>query len=220
MAWLGTPGQDPAVAWVGGNSPLKTFDDLRTRGASFGSTGAGADSTILANLCNKLLGTKIKVVAGYKGAAEYFLAFENGEIDGAVTTYAALMAAHADWIASGRIRILAQFGTDRSAELPDVPTGIELTQDKQAQDMLRLYGVKFTAAYPVVLPPDVPADQVQVLRDAFAATMRDPEYQAQLSAMRITGRMVTPAMVERFIKELDGAPKETVDQLKQVLEGK
>jgi tripartite-type tricarboxylate transporter receptor subunit TctC len=86
--------------------------------------------------------------------------------------------------------------------------------------MLRLYGVKFTAAYPVVLPPDVPADQVQVLRDAFAATMKDPDYQAQLSSMRVTGGMVTPAMVERFIKDLDGAPKETVEQLKQVLEGK
>ncbi len=220
MAWLGTPGQDPAVAWVGGNSPLKTFEDLRTRGASFGSTGSGADSTILANLCNKLLGTKIKIIAGYKGAAEYFMAFENGEIDGAVTTYAALMAAHADWIKSGRIKILAQFGTDRSTDMPDVRTGIELTTDKQAQDMLRLYGVKFTAAYPVVLPPDVPADQVQVLRDAFAATMKDPDYQAQLSAMRVTGGMVTPAMVERFIKDLDGAPKETVEQLKQVLEGK
>lgn len=220
MAWLGTPGQDPAVAWVGGNSPIKTFDDLRTKGATFGSTGAGADSTILANLCNKLLGTKIKIVSGYKGAAEYFMAFENGEMDGAVTTYAALMAAHADWIKSGRIRIIAQFGTDRSSDLPDVPTGIELTQDKNAQDMLRLYGVKFTAAYPVVLPPDVPSDQVQVLRDAFAATMKDPDYQAQLAAMRVTGGMVTPAMVERFIKELDGAPKETVDQLKQVLEGK
>jgi tripartite-type tricarboxylate transporter receptor subunit TctC len=220
MAWLGTPGQDPAVAWVGGNSPLKSFEDLRTKGATFGSTGAGADSTILANLCNKLLGTKIKVVSGYKGAAEYFLAFENGEIDGAVTTYAALMAAHTDWVKSGRIRILAQFGTDRSADLPDVPTGLELTNDKSAQDMLRLYGVKFTAAYPVVLPPDVPADQVQALRDAFAATMKDPEYQAQLATMRVTGGMVTPAMVERFIKELDGAPKETVEQLKQVLEGK
>jgi hypothetical protein len=50
--------------------------------------------------------------------------------------------------------------------------------------------------------------------------MKDPEYQAQLATMRVTGGMVTPAMVERFIKELDGAPKETVEQLKQVLEGK
>ncbi len=220
MAWLGTPGQDPAVAWVGGASPVKSFEDLRTKGATFGSTGAGADSTVLANLSNRLLGTKIKVVAGYKGVADYLLAFEGGEIDGAVTTYAALMAARPDWIKSGRIRVLAQFGTDRSKEMPDVPTGIELASDKEAKEMLALYGVKFTAAYPVVLPPSVPDEQVRILREAFAATMNDPEFQAQLSPMRISGGMVTPAMVERFVKELDGAPKNVIDQLRQVLEGK
>lgn len=220
MAWLGTPGQDPAVAWVDGKSAVKTFDDLRTRGATFGSTGSGADSTILANLSNKLLGTKIKVVSGYKGVAEYLIAFEGGEIDGAVTTYAALMAARPDWIKTGRIKVLAQFGTDRNAEMPDVPTGIELASDSDAKDMLRLYGVKFAAAYPVVLPPDVPADQVKVLRDAFAATMEDPEYKGQLEMMRISGGIVRPAAIEQFLKDVDSAPQPIIERLRQVLEGK
>jgi tripartite-type tricarboxylate transporter receptor subunit TctC len=104
--------------------------------------------------------------------------------------------------------------------MPDVPTGIELASTQQAKDMLRLYGVKFTAAYPVVLPPNVPAEQVRILREAFAATMKDPEFLAQMAPMRISGGMVTPDMVERFVKELDGAPKELVEQLRQVLEGK
>jgi tripartite-type tricarboxylate transporter receptor subunit TctC len=220
MAWIGTPGQDPAVAWVGANVPVKTFDDLRSRGATFGSTGAGADSTLLANLSNRLLGTKIKVISGYKGVADYLLAFEGGEIEGAVTTYAALMAARPDWIKNGRIRIIAQYGTDRSSEMPDVPTAVELASTQQAKEMLRLYGVKFTAAYPVVLPPDVPAEQVRVLRAAFAQTMKDPEFQSQMASMRISGGMVSPETVERFVKELDGAPKDVVDQLRQVLEGK
>src|SRR6185312_15688126 len=126
MAWVGTPGQDPSVAWIAGDSPVRTFEDLRTRGATFGTSNAGADGTVLANLCNKLLGTKIKIVSGYAGTAEYVGAFEKGEVDGAVTLYAALMASHSDWIKSGRIRLLAQFGTERSPELPDIPTGVEL----------------------------------------------------------------------------------------------
>ena len=220
MAWIGTPGQDPAVAWIGGDSPVRTFDDLRTRGATFGSTGAGADSTIIANLANKLLGAKIKIVSGYKGVAEYLIAFEGGEIEGAVTNYAALMTARPDWIKSGRIRLLAQFGADRSEDIPDVPTGIELARDGESKDMLRVYGVKFSAAYPVVLPPDVPADQVKALRDAFAATMRDPEFVKELDAMRISGGLVPPSAIERFVKDIDGAPREIMDRLRQVLDGK
>ncbi len=220
MAWIGTPGGDPAVAWVGGGSPIKTFEDLRTQGATFGSTGAGADSTILANLSNKLLGARIKIVSGYKGAAEYLMAFEGGEIDGAVTTYAALMAARPDWIRTGRIKLLAQFGAERSKEMPDVPTGVDLASDQDAKDMLRLYGVKFAAAYPVVLPPGVPADQVKTLQDAFAAAMEDPEYQKQLEVMRISGGLVPPATIERFVREANAAPQAIIDRLRLILEGK
>ena len=220
MAWLGTPGQDPAVAWVSGTSSFKSFEDLRTGSATFGSTGAGADSTVIANLANRLLGTKIKIVSGYKGVAEYLLAFEGGEIEGAVTTYAALMTARPDWIKSGRIKVLAQFGTERSQDLPEVPTGIELATDREAKDMLRLYGVKFSAAYPVVMPPDVPAEQLQILREAFARTMADPAYKAQIEAVRISGSPVPPDAVERFVRDVDGAPQSTINRLRDVLDAK
>jgi hypothetical protein len=66
----------------------------------------------------------------------------------------------------------------------------------------------------------VPADQVKVLRDAFAATMNDPEYKAQLEIMRISGGIVPPAAIERFLKDIDSAPQAIIDRLRQVLEGK
>lgn len=220
VAWLGTPGQDPAVAWIDGNSKIKSFADLRSMSATYGSTGQGADSTLLATLCNRLLGTNIKVVSGYKGVADYLTAFERGEIDGAVTTYAALIVARPDWIKSGRIRLLAQFGTERSRDLPDIPTAVELAENKEAKAMFGLYGIKFAAAYPVVLPPEVPLEQVKVLRDAFAATMKDPEYQAQISKLSLSGGMVSPDTIEKLVKEAGGAPEDVISQLRQVLQAR
>jgi tripartite-type tricarboxylate transporter receptor subunit TctC len=219
MAWVGTPGQDPAVAWVGGHSPIASFEDLRRQGATFGSTGAGADSTVIANLANQFLGAKIKIVSGYKGVAEYIMAFESGEIDGAVTTYAALMAARPDWIKTGRIRLLAQFGAARSKDLPDVPTAIELATDTESKDVLRVYSVKFAAAYPIVLPPDTPASQIQILREAFMRTMADPEYKAQIESVRISGAPVSPEMIEHFVRDIDGAPASVINRLRQSLGG-
>ena len=218
MAWIGTPGQDPSVAWIGGDSPVRTFADLRTRGATFGTSNAGADGTVLANLCNKLLDTKIKIVSGYAGTAEYVGAFEKGEVEGAITLYAALMAVHADWIKSGRIRLLAQFGTERSPELPDVPTGVELAANDDARDMLRFYGTKFSAAYPVVLPPDVPPDQTKVLRDAFAKAMQDPDFKAKIESLHISGGAVSPETVEAYVKAIDNAPPSLVQKLRAVLQ--
>ncbi|MDB5531914.1 MAG: uncharacterized protein JWO28_229 [Hyphomicrobiales bacterium] len=219
MIWVGTPGQDPAIAWVGANSPIKTFADLRTQSPAFASTGAGADSTILANLCNKLLGTKIKVVSGYKGVADYIVAFERGEIEGGVTTYAALMTARPDWFRDGKIRVLAQFGTDRISDLPDVPTAVELATDHDVKEMLRLYGIKFTAAYPIVLPPDVPTEQAKILQSAFAQTAKDPEYQRQIAMMRVSGGMVSPETVTKLLKVIDDAPDALVQQLRAAIAG-
>jgi tripartite-type tricarboxylate transporter receptor subunit TctC len=220
MAWVGTPGQDPSVAWIAGDSPVRTFEDLRTRGATFGTSNAGADGTVLANLCNKLLGTKIKIVSGYAGTAEYVGAFEKGEVDGAVTLYAALMASHSDWIKSGRIRLLAQFGTERSPELPDIPTGVELATNDDARAMLRFYGTKFSAAYPVVLPPDVPADQIRIIRQAFAKTMQDPDFKAKIESLHVSGGAVSPETVEAFVRSIDNAPPALVEKLRAVLQAK
>jgi tripartite-type tricarboxylate transporter receptor subunit TctC len=220
VAWIGTPGQDPAVAWIDGKSSIKSFEDLKAQGATFGSTGQGADSTLLANLSARLLGAKIKVVAGYKGVADYLTAFERGEIDGAVTTYAALMVARPDWIKSGRIRLLAQYGATRSKDLTDVPTAVELAESEEAKAMFRLYGIKFSAAYPVVMPPEVPAEQVKILRQAFAATMEDPEYKAQIEKLNLSGGMVSAEEIERLVQEAGGAPAELITRLRQVLDGK
>ena len=218
MAWIGTPGQDPSVAWIAGDSPVRTFEDLRSRGTTFGTSNAGADGTIIANLCNKLLDTKIKIVSGYAGTAEYVAAFEKGEVDGAVTLYAALMAARPDGLRTGRIRLLAQFGTERSPELPDVPTAVELATNDEAREMLRFYGTKFSAAYPVVLPPDVPADQIDILRQAFARTMQDPDFKAKVESLHVSGGAVSPETVEAFVKGIENAPPAVVQKLRALLQ--
>lgn len=218
VAWIGTPGQDPAVVWIRGNSPVQKFADLASAGQlKFGATAPGADSYIIPVLCNRLLGTDIKVISGYQGVAEYLVAFERGEIEGGATTYAALSVARPDWIKQGRIRILAQFGATRSAELPDVPTAVELAKDADTRAMLRLYAVKFTAAYPIVLPPDVPAERRDMLRHAFTATMNDPQFLADLTKLRLPPGAVTAEQVEHLLKDASEVRPELVDRLRQLL---
>ena len=47
-----------------------------------GGTGAGAYSTLYPVMINNLLGTKFKLIAGYKGTAEINVALERGEVEG------------------------------------------------------------------------------------------------------------------------------------------
>ncbi len=217
LSWLGTPGQDPAVIWVAGSSRFKSFDDLRGANVRFAATAPGADSYLVPALCNRLLGTSIKVVSGYQGVAEYLVAFERGEVEGGATTYAALSVARPEWIKQGRIRILAQFGAERTADLPDVPTAVELAGDEETRAMFRLFGVKFTAAYPIALPPDVPADRIEALRAAFVATMKDPEFVEQIAKLHLPPGSVSADTVRRLVREASDASPAIIERLRQAL---
>lgn len=217
MTWLGSVGQDPTVIWVGGNSDIREFNDLKTRPCRLAATAPAADSYLVATLCNQLLGTKISIIAGYPGVAQYLVAFEQGEVDGAATTYAALAAARPDWLASGRIRLLAQFGAVRSPALPDLPTGAELAGDAGVRDMLTLFGQKFTATYPAVLGPGVPADRIPLLDHAFDMTMRDPEFVARIGRLFLSPGNVSGAMVARTVEQVLNASPQTISGLKKAL---
>ena len=113
--------------------------------------------------------------------------------------------------------MLAQFGATRSPDLPDVPTAMELASDDETREMLRLFAVKFTAAYPVALPPDVPADRRAMLRAAFVATTRDPAFLADLAKLNIPPGAVSAQEVEDLLRSAAQVSQTLVDRLRGVL---
>jgi tripartite-type tricarboxylate transporter receptor subunit TctC len=75
-----------------------------------------------------------------------------------------------------KVHILLQYGNERLAQLKDVPTVAELTATDVDRSVLRFYALKFTMTRPLLIPPEVPADRVTALQQAFEATMKDAAY--------------------------------------------
>ena len=103
--------------------------DLRRRAereSTLSGTGAGSTVSIYPTVINNVLGTKFKLVMGYRGSNEAMLAVERGEVEGHSTSWTALKVAHPDWVGDESVSILVQFALKRHAELPDVPTAVEL----------------------------------------------------------------------------------------------
>jgi hypothetical protein len=59
--------------------------------------------------------------------------------------------------------------TTRLPELPDVPTGCELTSDPRALALIAFAETPFLMALPLVTTPDIPADRLRSLQTAFMA---------------------------------------------------
>jgi len=217
FGWIGTPVQEPQITWVWHTAPAQSLDDLRTNVIRMGGTTSSADNYLLPTIVNQLLGTRMQTVTGYIGQNEIFLAAERGEVQGNNTGLSNITVNKADWLRDGKVRILLQFGTERLPSLPNVPTVVELAHAEADRALLRFYAVKFSMARPLMAPPDVPAERLAALREAFDATMKDPQY---LEEARRIGLDVNPLGGEgiaKLIQQVQATPQDVVDRLRELL---
>jgi tripartite-type tricarboxylate transporter receptor subunit TctC len=149
-------------------------------------------------LLNALAGTKFKLVSGYAASNEAMLAMERGEVEGASSSWAAVSLSKKDWPRDKKIRIVLQTAPTRIAELPDAPALPEMATTPQDKQVYELYASGSAVGRSVIAPPGLPADRVHILRAAFVAMTRDPEFIAEVQKANV---------------ELDPLPGERVQDL-------
>jgi tripartite-type tricarboxylate transporter receptor subunit TctC len=217
MGFIGTSLQEPQVTWVWHTAPAKSIDDLKQHVILMGATTVSADNSVLPSIVNQLLGTRMQVVTGYQGQNEINIAAERGEVQGNNTGLSNLTVNRADWMRDHKVRILIQYGAERLAVLKDVPTAVELAPSEQDRAALRFYALKFSMARPLLLPPEVPAERVAALADAFAATMQDPQYLAEAKRIGLDTNWLGRDDVGKLMRQVADAPPAVIDRLRELL---
>jgi tripartite-type tricarboxylate transporter receptor subunit TctC len=66
---------------------------------------------------------------------------------------------------------------------------------------------------PMVTAPDVPADRVKALREAFAATMKDPDFLKEAAKLNVDIDPTVGEELQKLVLKVLATPKETVDRL-------
>ena len=130
--WIGRVDSLVNMVFMWNTSPVKTFADALKTPATLSATGVGSTVYVYPNVTNRVLGTKFKLILGYKGSAEAMLAVERGEAEGHSTSWVALKVAHPDWVRDKKVSILVQYALKRHPEMADVPTVVELAQQRRA----------------------------------------------------------------------------------------
>jgi tripartite-type tricarboxylate transporter receptor subunit TctC len=216
--WVGGFNSETSIVYAWHTTPFKSLDDVRRREMVVPGSGAGANSVVYPRVLNRILGTKFKVVSGYPGAAETMLAIERGEADGqAGGTWANLMSAKPDWWSSGKIRILAQLGLTKLAQLPDVPLVIDMVHDATDRSALALLFSKQAIAYPFTAPPNTPEVRLAALRDAFEKTIKDPEFQRDAAQYQIDPDLITGKQIAKLVGDIFATPPEVVTRAKALV---
>jgi len=176
FVWLGSVAQDVVVCFTWHASPIKTWQDFLTTPSSLGGDGAGAEPDIYARFMKNIFGAKVRLVSGYRGTNDLFLAVERGELDGACgISWGTIVSLHPDWIKEGKVNVIVQVGLHKHPDLSNVPTLKEVTTNPEKEQIIKIIVTTLAVSRPFAAPPNIPPDRRAALLSAFEQATRDPE---------------------------------------------
>ena len=219
--YLGSTGSSNVVAQAWKTAGVTTLKQVMNRELIVGGTGVGSGTVIFPNVLNAMLGTKFKVVSGYKSGHEIDLAMERGEVQGRIgNTFESLRAVNPDWLKNGTVKIIAQIGLEKEPGYPDVPLVLDLAQNDQARKVLRLFSGIVAVGSPIFTTPGVPKARAEALRKAFEQTMKDPAYLAAAKKARFEIQPTSATKLAGIIGEIIDSPPDVLARAKTAMTNK
>jgi tripartite-type tricarboxylate transporter receptor subunit TctC len=187
---------------VPATSPWKTLkdyvDDAKKNPGKidYGSTGTGTTPHLAIEEFAQKAGIKLTHVP-YKGSADLMVAVLGGHIMSASDS-----TGWAPHVESGKLRLLATFGSTRTKKWPDVPTLAELGYATTSDSPFGLAG-------PAGMDPGV----VKVLHDAFKKALDDPKVLSMLERFDQPVIYMNPADYTKFARQSWEDERGTVERL-------
>jgi tripartite-type tricarboxylate transporter receptor subunit TctC len=217
--WLGSIGKLQNVCATWHLSPVKTIEAARAREVIVAAAGATSNTAIVPKALNALIATKFKVIAGYDTGAGLTLAVERGEAEGICgLSWSTMKASRPHWIKDKLLNVIVQMGLEKLAELPDVPSALDLVSDPESRQVLELILIRQEAGRPFAAPPGVPAERIAALRRAFDATLGDAEFRADAEKAQLEIEPLTAGEIETLLAKAYSAPSAIVQKAATLVE--
>ncbi len=214
--WLGSITPRPATVTVWHTAPATTLAQAKKVVVKMGSTGLSSETYMVPTLMNHFLGTKFKVIKGYKGGGSINKAMEQGEVQGRMNYYSGWTSVKSHWIKEKKIIHLVQYGP-LIKDIPNIPRLMDLMPTKEAKTMLRFIEVSENLGMGFWVAPGVPKARFRALRKAFAATMRDPAFLADAKKRRAPVNPVAGAKLTKIVAKGLNIPGPLIKKMRKIL---
>jgi tripartite-type tricarboxylate transporter receptor subunit TctC len=216
--WIGSTGVSNLTVMVWHTAGVKSVEDVKKREVVLGATGVGSGTYIYANALNILLGTRFRIVTGYKGITDIDLAVERGEVQGrSGASLAGVLKEHPEWIKSGKLFPIVQIGFARDPAFKDVPLIHELETTPENRQILRLLSSPVEVGRPYMAPPETPADRIALLRKAFDATMKDKAFLDEGQQLSLEINPISGAELAKIVTATLEAPASVLAAIKPIM---
>jgi tripartite-type tricarboxylate transporter receptor subunit TctC len=201
--WVGDMSSDVDVCVFWHTSGIRTLEDLRARETIIGATGKGGQNYSFPSAMNYALGTKMKIILGYKGLGDRVLAMERGEVQGNCgINGSTLLSLQADLVKQGKLVPIVQSGGKAHKGMPNVPLTQTFARTDRERRILMTIFSQMDIARTYALPPGTPKDRVAIIRKAFMAAMEEPGLLADAKKMGLELDPKSGEEVQKIIAEM------------------
>jgi hypothetical protein len=143
---------------------------------------------------------------------------ERHEVDGRCGwSWTSLLSRSKALLDNKQIDITLQIGLQKDKALPDVPLIMDLTSDALKKAALRLIVSRQSIARPFAAPPGVPAERARLLRAAFDATIKDPDFVAETGKAKLEVNPTSGAEIDQLLADIYATPRDVIEKAKQAL---
>lgn len=218
LTWIGRIVSTATVSVVWHTSPVQTIEEAKKREILMAGTVPSNTSNFIPLALNDLIGTKIKVIMGFRGSPDQALAMLRGEVNSiGGMSWEAIQTNHQDWLTEKKIKVFYTQGANRIKGLPDSPGLLDFAYDERSRNLLGLLGSGPDIGRSLVAEPGIPPERAAALRKAFMATMRDPELIAEIKKRRLDLEPLSGEDVQTMVAGYVATPRPLVEQAKRYI---
>ena len=218
--YIGTAETGARICGMFHTSKVKSYEDALTVPAVVAASQAGGSSRDYTLMANALANTKLKMVSGYVGGSDMFLAVERGEAEGLCGfDWSTIKTVKGDWLREAKFKIIMQFAVTADPELtrlgvPDFLRHVPATERPVAELIVaqQVFSRMFCAA------PGTSAERVGVLREAFLKTMADKDFLVDAGKAQLNIEPMDGAQVAAVVARIYGAAPDVVARARKALQ--
>jgi len=211
--WLGSMSDTLGVMIFWHTAPAKTVEQARKVEDTVGSTGRAGNTYKIPMLMNRVLGTKFKIVLGYRGTGAMALAMERGELNGSNSTWSAIKAAHGAQLREGKLVPMVQIGLEKAPDLQHVPLLLDFAHTSAQREVIEFASMQYQLGFVLAAPPAVPHARVAALRQGIADALRDPKLLADAARLKMSINHVPGEKIEQLVRRIAATPKSVIDKV-------
>ena len=207
FGWIAAPTKGTPYCAIMAHTGLKSLKDVLAtdRELKTGSTGPGSTYDDTPRILNQTIGTKFKVVSGYEGTSTILVAMRRKEVDGgcwgwesARTTARPMLEAKGD----DRLIPFLIHRREPDAEVKDLPLIPEVIKGGDNISAYQTWVGSYEFQRPFSVPPGTPNERLQILRKAFAETMKDPEFIAEAKKAKLEISYVSGEEIDGHVNKI------------------